>query len=525
MADAQDDILLTARQITKVYPGTVALNKVDFNIHRGKVNVLIGENGAGKSTLMKILAGVETATSGKMMLEGKEIAPHSPREAEALGIGIIYQELNLFPNLNVSENIFIAHERTRGGIIDHRSQEQRAAELLQRLEQPINPRTLVSDLRIGQQQIVEIAKVLSLDVRILIMDEPTSALSNTEVEVLFRVIRELKEQGVSIVYISHKLEELMQIGDYITILRDGNLIAEAPMPSVDLTWIVENMVGRDASEQYQPEAHQVGDVVLSVKNLSLPRPGGKGFVLENLSFDLRAGEILGLYGLMGAGRTELFECLMGVHEYIASDVTLAGERLGKSQIRDRIQQGLMLIPEDRQREGLVQTLSVRNNMLLASLTRYLRRFMLNGNKEQNAVNGYVQELSIKVPHMDTLISSLSGGNQQKVVVSKALLTQPRVLLMDEPTRGIDVGAKQEIFDIVVKLARQGLGIIFVSTELKEVLAISDRILVMSKGRITREFMRDEADEQALVRASAVGHGTGESLNKVEVTEVKEGVSV
>jgi erythritol transport system ATP-binding protein len=509
MSDARDDIVLHAEQVTKVYPGTVALDKVDFNIYRGKVNVLIGENGAGKSTLMKILAGVESATAGRLLLEGKEIVPRTPREAEDLGIGIIYQELNLFPNLNVSENIFMAHERTaRGVVINHREQERRTRELLKQLEQPISPRTLVADLRIGQQQIVEIAKALALEVQILIMDEPTSALSNAEVEVLFRVIRELKARGVSIVYISHKLEELMQIGDYVTILRDGRLIAEAPMQQVDLPWIVSNMVGRDTSKRYTPEARPIGDVVLEVRHLSVPRRFSKGYLLEDVTFNLRAGEILGLYGLMGAGRTELFECLMGLQEYESGTVALNGQTLNARQVRHRIEQGLMLVPEDRQREGLVQCLSVRNNMLLASLKSYLSGPALSRRKETQAISRYVDELSIKVANVDNLISSLSGGNQQKVVVGKALLTRPKVLLMDEPTRGIDVGAKQEIFDIVVQLAKQGLGIIFVSTELKEVLAISDRIIVMSKGKITREFNRADANEHALVEASAIGHGVG-----------------
>lgn len=500
-------ILLEARQVTKLYPGTVALNKVDFNIYRGKVNVLIGENGAGKSTLMKILAGVESATSGVLTLEGKEIAPRSPREAEDLGIGIIYQELNLFPNLSVAENIFMAHERTTGGVVvDHRKQEELARALMERLEQPISPRTLVSDLRIGQQQIVEIAKALALDVRILIMDEPTSALSNAEVEVLFRVIRELKNVGVSIVYISHKLEELMQIGDYVTVLRDGNLVAEAPMQQVDLGWIVASMVGRDASKRYVPAAHEIGAPLLEVRDLSLPRASGGGYILESISFDLHAGEILGLYGLMGAGRTELFECLMGLLPYTDGTITLGTEPVRSAHIRQRIEQGLMLIPEDRQREGLIQTMSVRNNMIIASLQRYLAGFYLSNRRERAAVENYIRELAIKVTNLDNPISSLSGGNQQKVVVGKALLTTPRVLLMDEPTRGIDVGAKQEIFDIIVQLAQRGLGIVFVSTELKEVMAIADRIIVMSKGRIIREFRRDEADEQALVEASAVGHG-------------------
>ena len=503
-----DDIILHAEKVQKVYPGTVALKDVDFNIYQGKVNVLVGENGAGKSTLMKILAGVEQVTSGKLILNGKEIAPKTPREAEALGIGIIYQELNLFPNLNVSENIFVAHEMTMGGsLVNHREQERQTAELMKRLEQPIKPRTLVSNLRIGQQQIVEIAKSLARNTQILIMDEPTSALSNAEVEVLFRVIRELKTQGVSIVYISHKLEELLQIGDYITVLRDGHLIATAPMPEINLRWIVENMVGRGSAAAYTPDAHEIREEALRIENLTLPHPGkAQGYMLDHVSFSLRAGEILGIYGLMGAGRTELFETLMGLYPEATGEVLLYGEPLKGKSIRERIQSGMMLIPEDRQREGLVQTLSVAHNMLLASLRNYLfSRLVLSGRKEKTSVEQHIKELSIKVSNRNNPIGSLSGGNQQKVVVAKALLTSPKVLLMDEPTRGIDIGAKEEIFSIMVQLAQRGLGVLFVSTELKEVLAMADRILVMSKGRITAEIPRAEATEEALVAASAIGH--------------------
>jgi ABC-type sugar transport system ATPase subunit len=508
MADPVADIILHADKITKVYPGTVALDAVDFNIYRGKVNVLVGENGAGKSTLMKILAGVERPTSGKLLLEGREIRPQTPREAEALGIGIIYQELNLFPNLNVAENIFTAHEITRNGLlINHGEQEQRAAALLTRLEQSINPKTLVSNLRIGHQQIVEIAKVLALDVQILIMDEPTSALSNTEVEILFRVINELKTQGVSIVYISHKLDELLRIGDYITVLRDGNLIAEAPMEQVDLTWIVEHMVGRDTQAAYTPVARDIGKEVLRVENLSLKGTGrGRHALLDEVSFALHSGEILGIYGLMGAGRTELFETLMGLHPRATGHVWLDNSPIDAESISERIDQGIMLIPEDRQREGLVQSLSVSHNMILSSLRNYLSRLrFLSRSKERDNVNRLVEELSIKVSNPQNLISSLSGGNQQKVVVGKALLTSPKVLLMDEPTRGIDVGAKEEIFNIMTELAQRGLGVLFVSTELKEVMAMADRILVMARGRITAEYPRAEATQQGLVEASAIGH--------------------
>lgn len=505
--NTKNEVILRADKVTKLYPGTVALNDVDFNIYRGKVNVLVGENGAGKSTLMKILAGVEQTSRGRLLLEGKEIHPQNPREAEALGIGIIYQELNLFPNLNVAENIFSAHEITRGGIINHAAQEKRAAELLAQLEQPINPKTLVANLRIGHQQIVEIAKALALEVQILIMDEPTSALNGAEVEILFRVINELKAQGVSIVYISHKLDELFQIGDFITVLRDGHRIAEAPMSEVDLSWIVEHMVGRDTQAVYTPAAREIGSEILRVENLSLQRAGkGRGYLLDDVSFTLRAGEILGIYGLMGAGRTELFETLIGLHPQTTGKIYLDGNQIDGLSINQRIAEGIMLIPEDRQREGLVQSLSVANNMILASLKNCLSRFRyLSTLKERNNVNRLIKELFIKVSNPQNLISSLSGGNQQKVVVAKALLTSPKVLLMDEPTRGIDVGAKEEIFNIMTGLAQQGLGVLFVSTELKEVMAMADRILVMARGRITVEYQRAEATQQALVEASTVGH--------------------
>lgn len=509
MIQTRPDVILRTEQVTKIYPGTVALDHVNYNVYRGKVNVLVGENGAGKSTLMKILAGVEEATEGHLLLEGQKIAPRNPREAEALGIGIIYQELNLFPNLNVAENIFIAHELTQGSaVIKHKEQEKRAAELLKRLQQPIDPKTPVANLRIGQQQIIEIAKALALDTQILIMDEPTSALSNAEVEVLFEVLAQLRENGVTIIYISHKLEELMQIGDIITVLRDGHLVAESPMSEVDLPWIIERMVGRESRATYQPPQHEIKDEVLRVEGLTLPRSAGTGYLLDNVSFSLRAGEILGIYGLTGSGRTELFECLMGLYPHAKGEVSLGGKRVAGCPLNERIKLGLMLIPEDRQREGLIADLSVSQNMLLASLNRYLKGFYLSKRKERDNVYRLVRELAIKVSNIDFPVSSLSGGNQQKVVVGKALLTGPKVLLMDEPTRGIDVGAKEEIFALMRYLAMSGLGIIFVSTELKEILTAADRILVMSKGRITKEFMHDEATQQALIEASAIGHGVG-----------------
>ena len=503
--DETNGIILSAQNITKVFPGTVALDDVSFNVFKGKVNVLIGENGAGKSTLMKILAGVERPTYGTIQLDGREIHLHSPLDATRLGIGIIYQELNLCANLSVVDNIYLAREISKNGLIDQKKEKQRALELIKRLEQKIDPNALVGDLRIGQQQIVEIAKALVQDVRILIMDEPTSALSASEVEVLFRIIRELKSHGVAIIYISHKLEELLQIGDHITVLRDGKKVAEVEASKVNVSWLIEKMVGRNPAALFSRKERPLGKVLLKVEKITLPRPGG-GYILDHVSFELRQGEILGFYGLMGAGRSDLVDCLAGAKPLATGKISLNGEPVTTKTISERIQAGFVLIPEDRQRFGLVQTLSVMDNMLLASLKNYLRGIFLARKQEKESTARQVKELSIRVADSQQPITSLSGGNQQKVVVAKGLLTRPKVLLLDEPTRGIDVGAKSEIFEIMNRLAEQGYGVIFVSSELKEILAMSDRILVMSKGAITGEFKHAEATEEKLVAASAIGHG-------------------
>lgn len=500
-----DDVILAAVDITQVFPGTIALDHVNFRVHRGKVNALVGENGAGKSTLMNILAGVLQPTEGDILLNGEKIELKSPRDAPSYGIGIIFQELNLFPNLSVIDNIFAGRElQTHGATVDFGAEERITSELLKQLEQDIDPHALAEDLRVGQQQLVEIAKALAQDVRILIMDEPTSALSPTEVEILFRIIRDLKAKGVSIIYISHKLEELLEISDTVTVLRDGQLVGEVKTEEIDVNSIIEMMVGRHPDTFYQRRDHATGGTILEVESLTLRHPIliDRNLV-DNVSFSLRAGEILGFYGLMGAGRTELLECLMGRHPEAKGQVSLSGKALGSSSIGERIKRGLALIPEDRQRDGIVQALSVSINMTLASLRTYLKRLYLSAQRENSAVQKMIEDLSILVSNPGQLITSLSGGNQQKVIVAKALLTSPRVLMMDEPTRGIDVGAKSEMFRIISDLAAQGFGILFVSSELSEVLAMSDRILVMSKGRITAEFDRKGATEEALVAASAV----------------------
>ncbi len=496
---------MRAEHITKVFPGTTALDDVTFDVFEGQVNVLVGENGAGKSTLMKVLAGVEQPTVGRILMDGEPIVLPSVTDAAEHGVGIIFQELNLCTNLTVLDNLFLAQEITRGGAIDRGAQKKVALELLERLGQDIDPDELVSNLRIGQQQIVEIAKALTHDVRVLIMDEPTSALSQAEVKGLFRIIADLKARGVAIVYISHKLEELLQVGDHITVMRDGRIVAHSEAADVDVAWIIEQMVGRSPTSLFSRTEHDVGETLLEVKDVTLPRLGG-GFLLDHVSLEVHEGEILGMYGLMGAGRTELMEVLAGVRPEATGKVVLQGEELADASVADRIDAGIVLVPEDRKTVGLVPTLSVAHNMVLASLKRYLNRFYLSGRKERRAVDRMIDDLSVRVANPNNNIGSLSGGNQQKVVVAKGLLSEPKVLLLDEPTRGIDVGAKSEIFQIMSRLAKEGFGIVFVSSELKEVMAMSDRILVLSKGEVVAEFEGDQATEKELVDASAVGHG-------------------
>jgi erythritol transport system ATP-binding protein len=494
-------VVLSARAITKAFPGTVALQDVDFDVHAGAVNVLIGENGAGKSTLMKILAGVERPTLGSLTMEGKPVSFSSIRDAARQGIGIVFQELNLCPNLSVTENIFLGRDITKGGFhIDRPAQKARAAELLARLEHDIDPDAEVGDLMIGEQQIVEIAKALAEDARILIMDEPTSALSASEVEVLFKVIGELKRAGVAIIYISHRLEELIRIGDHFTVLRDGRLAATGPRSEVSIPWIISKMLGSEEVVAKRPPAVPPGPAIIEVEKLSLPRRG-RGLAVDNVSVSFRTGEITAIYGLLGAGRTELFESLYGLRSGASGSVRLDGKELAGHSVSRRMKAGLLLVPEDRQRDGLVQNLSVGGNLGLASLRRFTKFFSISKTAERPLLQEVIGQLHIKTAGPDAPITSLSGGNQQKVVIGKSLLTQPRVLLLDEPSRGIDIGAKAEVFSTMRDLADQGLAVIYTTSDLKETHAVADRILVMAYGKITADLRAEDATDEALVRAS------------------------
>jgi erythritol transport system ATP-binding protein len=502
----EHDVILRLEEVSKVYSGIVAVKRADLELRRGAVNVLVGENGAGKSTLMKIIAGVERPTLGRIVLDGEIVSFDSPADAQAHGIGMIFQELNLFSNMSVAENIFATREIKRGLLgIDHKAQVEKANAFLDRLDAGISAETMVEDLPIGQQQLVEIAKAMSLNARILIMDEPTSALSAAEVEILFKVIAELKAQGVAIVYISHRLEELMRIGDYITVLRDGQITGHAMVRDIDTKWIVRSMIGSDAKDFAKAADHELGPEAFRAEEISLPRRTG-GLAVDHVSLSVRAGEILGIYGLMGAGRSEFFECVIGRHRHSTGKIFIDGQEVRAQDTTGRIKKGLALIPEDRQREGLVQVLSIASNLTLASLERFTRIFHIKAGDEKQGIKDMIRDLSIKAPNPDFEVTSMSGGNQQKVVIGKALMTNPKVLLMDEPSRGIDVGAKADVFRTMRRLAAQGLAILFSTSDLEEVMALSDRIAVLSNGKLVAVFDRNEATEEAIIAASAKGHG-------------------
>nr|WP_055507153.1 sugar ABC transporter ATP-binding protein [Nonomuraea pusilla] len=502
-APLPDDVVLRAVDITKTYGVTQALKGVNFEVRRGKVTVLFGENGAGKSTLMKILSGVEKPTSGHLELDGEVIALESTTHAVDRGISIIHQELNLCPNLNVRDSIFLGRElRRRGGAIDYAREGEITREVMARLEEEIAPTTLVSDLRLGQQQVVEIARALAMDARILIMDEPTSALSAAEVIVLFKVIRELKAQNVAIVYISHHLEEAIEIADHAVVFRDGTLVATADAADIDLPWVVSKMVGRAAEYDFTGEPREHGDLALSIENVRVPdQDAGGRLAVNDVSLQVRAGEIVCLYGLMGAGRTELLEALAGRQPVAAGRVLLGGQDLRPLSISQRIAAGIGLVPEDRQRDGLVQLMSVGSNMSLASLRSMVRRWFVSRKKESADVGSMTGEVRVKTAGPEALITSLSGGNQQKVVIGKMLLTRPKVLLLDEPTRGIDVGAKGEIFALLFREARRGLAVLYATSEISEALTASHRVVVMSKGRVVREFDPRTTSREEVLAAS------------------------
>jgi erythritol transport system ATP-binding protein len=506
---SSDRVVLRARGITKEYGATKALKGVDFDVRAGKVTTLFGENGAGKSTLMKILSGVETPTSGTLEVNGELVTFSSTTDAVSKGISIIHHELNLAPNLSVRDNIFMGREIPGRFGVDFDAETKATVAVMDRLEEKIAPNTLVADLRLGQQQVVEIARALSADASILIMDEPTSALSATEVEVLFKVIDELKARDVAIVYISHHLEEAIAVSDYCVVFRDGDLVATAPAKDVDLNWVISNMVGRKANFDKHLEGGKVGKPVLRVENYSVVDPQNVNrLVVEDVSLSVHEGEVVCVFGLMGAGRTELLESLAGRVPAAFGKVFLGSTDITNMSIKDRIESGVALVPEDRQRDGLVQMMSVGENLSLANLSRLVKGIFVNRADEGLEVEQKIKDVGVKTSGAKSLITSLSGGNQQKVVIGKVLMTKPKAIVLDEPTRGIDVGAKAEVFSLLLEQAKNGVAVLFATSEIGEALYSSTRIIVMRRGQFVAEF-----DPKKVTREQVMSTAQDESPTK------------
>ena len=489
--------LLEMKQICKRFPGVQALRNVSIAVCGGEIHALIGENGAGKSTLMNNLSGVYPEDSGEIYLNGHRVKISNLQEAQKLGISIIFQEFNLIPHISIGENIFFGRfPQGFCGRVNWDKLFNDAKQILTSLEIGLDPRSLIKDLSVADQQMVEIAKVLSLQSQVLIMDEPTSALTQKEIDILFALMKKLKNQGVAIIFISHRLEEVKEIADRITILRDGEKVCTAEAKNLTREEIANLMVGREMETMFPKQEAKIGQTILEIKNFCRK---GK---LNNISFCLRRGEILGIYGLVGAGRTELARAIFGEDSVDTGDILIEEEPVTFYSPYDAVHAGIGMVPEDRSRQGLLLTQSVEFNISLPSLINYASFGKMNKKLVLERASKQVKALNIKTPSLDQKVMYLSGGNQQKVVLAKWLELEPRILILDEPTRGIDVGAKAEIYSLISNLAQKGFGVIMISSELPEILGMSDRILVMNKGRITAQFNREEAEPQKIIMAAA-----------------------
>lgn len=491
------EIVLRMSDIVKTFPGVKALDGASLNIYKGRVMALMGENGAGKSTLIKVMTGIYNMDSGSLYVGNAKVDFRNVNDSQEKGIAVIHQELNLIPELSITENIFLGREMTNQfGKIDSSLMKKEARMLLDKLNVKESEDTLVKELTIGKMQMVEIAKALSQNAKIIVMDEPTDALTDSETESLFAVIKELTSEGKSIVYISHRLKEIPQICDDITIMRDGKFICEEEVKNIDEEFIIKNMVGRSLDEQFPRVKVEKGKEVLRVENL-------KNKYVDDISFTLHSGEILGISGLMGAGRSELVKTIYGHYKKDSGKVIVDGTEKNIRSAKDGIESKIAYVSEDRKGDGLVLGLSVKENMTLSALKFFSTIFKIDHKKEKNEVDEYIKKFRIKTPTMDQKIKNLSGGNQQKVAIAKALLTNPKILILDEPTRGVDVGAKKEIYDFINELKKKGLSIIMISSEMPEILGLSDRILVIHNKKITGEFLAEEATQEKIMR-SAVG---------------------
>ncbi len=489
-------VLLELKDITKRYPGVLALDGVSLSLEAGEVHALLGENGAGKSTLIKVLAGAIRPERGEILMDGASHSHMTPALAQQLGIGVIYQEFNLVPSLSIAENIFLGSEIRKNGVLDKKAMLERSREILRSMQVDIDPRTPVKELTVAYQQIVEIAKAISKNVRVLIMDEPTAPLTNNEVQAMFSLVRNLKKANVTIIYISHRMEELFEISDRITVLRDGRYIDTLSTQEATRDGLIRLMVGRSLTEQYPGRNCPMGEVMLEARGITTRN------LLRDVSISVRAGEILGIAGLVGAGRTELARAIFGADRIQSGEVLLSGNQLHCRAPQDAIKKGIALIPEDRKRQGVLLSMSVCHNVTLASVRRLARFNVINKRGEGGLVREYVKKLSIKTPGIGQLVKNLSGGNQQKVVLAKWLTSGAKVYLFDEPTRGIDVGAKYEIYCLMNQLVESGNAIIMISSELPEILGMSDRIAVMHEGRLAGILPAVEADQDTIMKLAS-----------------------
>lgn len=491
-------VVLRMENITKTFPGVVALDNVSIDLNKGEVLGILGENGAGKSTLIKILAGNYIKDSGDIFVDGQKFEIRGPAEAVASGIRVIYQELNTLNNLTVAENIFIGEQIVKGPfrVVDWKTMIKRAFELLVTLNVKLDPNAIMGDLTISEKQIVEIAKAISKEAKILVMDEPTAALSEEETQSLFKIIRTLKSKGVSIIYISHRLKEIFEITDRVTVLRDGKKVGTLKTEDTDENKLVEMMVGRDIKDMYPKREVKIGDIVMKVQNLK-----AEGF--DDISFRLKKGEILGIFGLLGSGRTSLVKALFGANKIKSGEIFVNGKKLHVKSPSIARDEKIGLVPLDRKTEGLALMMGVKENITLANIKDLGKSFLIAKAYERKKANKWIEEIGIRTPSVDQEVNSLSGGNQQKVVLAKWLESGSQIIILNEPTRGIDVGAKIEIYKLMQDLCERGSSVIMISSELPEIMSIADRIIVMSKGRFTDEYARKEASEEKLLHSACL----------------------
>lgn len=498
MSKNDESPLLSVERIEKSFPGVKALKGVNLDLHRGEVHAIVGENGAGKSTLIKILAGVHQADAGTMHIDGKAVHFNTPIEAQHAGIAVIYQEFNLIPALTVRENILLGHETSKWGFFSKRDEHKIIEDLFSKMNVRMDPEAICAELSVAQQQLVEIAKSLSVGARIIVMDEPSATLTNQEVDTLFEIVRDLKEQGIGIIYISHRLDEIFEIAQRVTVLRDGEYIGTHPVERVDREGLIEMMVGRSIENEFPKHHHPIGDVRLKIDDFAHTSDE------EGVSLEVRSGEVLGLTGLVGAGRTELARLIFGADRPARGTISVDGKVLNIKSPLEAIRNGICLLTEDRKAQGLVLGLSSRENFALANLNNWSKGGFVSAKEERSRFASYIESLKIKISHQDQLAQNLSGGNQQKVLIARWLESNSDIIIFDEPTRGIDVGAKYEIYLLINKLAEAGKAIIMISSELPEVLGMSDRILVMHEGRISGEITDVPNATQEDIMTMAVG---------------------